>query len=66
MNARSVSLLALSVLLGACVAQQQAVDSQAGKPVRGGTQDGGAGRRAPAPSPLPVLGGEGGPPGAAK
>jgi putative lipoprotein len=39
MNARSVSLLALSVLLGACAAQQQAVDSQAGKPVRVCTQD---------------------------
>ena len=39
MNARSVSLLALSVLLGACAAQQQAVDSQADKPVRVCTQD---------------------------
>ena len=48
MNARSVSLLALSVLLGACAAQQQAVDSQAGKPVRVCTQDEGCSDQAKA------------------
>ncbi|MDO4637191.1 MAG: sel1 repeat family protein [Lautropia sp.] len=41
MTSRTVSLLGLVTLLGACAMQQQAVDTQAGRPVRICTEEGG-------------------------